>query len=227
MFYRQEMGDRGLCRIDSLSFCTTCGFDLKRAAAYASPVVDTEAWNTLRSQLFFIDMGWAVVGRQTFPYPHLYFDVLRNLVQKIKWKKTPGRLLEYAVQRLDLRAASITPGRVSFDFLGLKERHYLLQIATWYMLDWPERFLTACKDLQIRQSEIMFCFESVPYWFHEAIGTLEIKPIGPSEEERAAMRALLQKTNDCQQRKIFIRGIRQRLAGDSLRSLYTGLEDNR
>lgn len=217
MIHRQEMGDRNSWRIDSLTICTVCGFDLKRAAAYQAPIVDIDVWNTLKVQACFMDLGWTFAGTETFSYSHLYFDVLRNLILKLKWKKSPGRLLSYAVEHLRVIGPPPTRTRDPFENLDLRERHYLLQIATWYMLDWPSRFLTACREMKIRYSELTHEFCTAPFWFLSEARQLEFKPLGPSHEEREAMRGLLRKTEEPIKRQQLKKFISARMAKMRLR----------
>ena len=219
MFHRQELGNRNAVKIDSLTSCTACGFDLKRAAAYQAPVAEIHAWIALKSQAFFIENGWTFAGENTFPYSHLYFDVLRNMVMKLRDKKTPGRFLAFAAEKLGLCLPSITPGRIPFEYLCLRERHCLLQIATWYLLDWPDRFVSIARELKVRYSEFMYGFGSGPFWFDHEARRLESKPLGPSEGEKAAMRALLRSTTDPIKLERFEKIIRKNLGNKHLRHL--------
>lgn len=220
MFHRQELGERWACRVESLTLCTGCGFDLKRAAAYQAPVVDIHAWLTLKSQLFFLDNGWTFISNATLSYSHLYFDVLRNLIHKMLSNWTTSRLLHQIQSKFPISQNFSVRHNVPFEFYGVKERHYILQMATWYLLDWPNRFLEINKKLRIRYSELMREFETAPFWFLDEVKQLEIKPLGPSEGEMAAMRALLESTDDPIKRKQLKKTIRQRIGNESINFLY-------
>lgn len=221
MFHRQELGNRSAWKVDSLTLCTSCGFDLKRAAAYAAPVVDIHAWSTLKSQLFSLEYGWTFTDDRTFFYSHLYFNVVRNLIHKLRSNLTTGRLLQHARQELLLDPELMRTSMVPFEFYGVKERHYLVQIATWYLLDWPNRFLEIGKDLRIRYSELMRDFELAPFWFVDGARRLENKPLGPSVGERAAMLALWDSTDDLIKQKQLKRKIWKRVGNKSINFLYS------
>lgn len=220
MFHRQELGNRGAWKVESLSFCTTCGFDLKRAATFLAPAVEIEAWTTLKSQLCFLNEGWTFAGNETFPYSHLYFDVLRNLMHKLRANWTTGKMLQYALERFSLDPQLEIQGKLPFEFYGVKERHYLLLIATWYLLDWPNRFLEIGRNQRIRYSELMRDFVEVPHWFVDKIQLLENKSVGPSEGELAAMLALWKGTDDLVKKTQLKRKIRQRVANQSINFFY-------
>jgi uncharacterized protein (DUF983 family) len=220
MFHRQELGNRWAWKVESLTLCTSCGFDLKRAAAYQAPVVEIEAWTTLKSQLFFLYQGWTFSGDETFFYSHLYFEVVRNLVHKLRSNWTTGRLMQYALQKFSVDQKLEIQGKLPFEFYGVVERHYLLQIATWYLLDWPNRFLEVGRNLRIRYSELMRDFPEVPFWFFDRARYLENKPLGPCDEEKTAMRSLWEDTNDLIKKEQLKRVIRQRLANNSINFLY-------
>lgn len=177
MFHRQEMGNRNLWMYDSLATCTACGFDLKRTSAFQASVIDIEAYNTLKSQLFFLDVGWTFSRSEGFQYSHLYFCAVRQLAKQLRSKKTPHRILEYANAHLGLSLSITTLGRMPIEFLSLTERHYLILVATWLLLDWPERLLRICGDLGVRHSELLSEFGEVPYWFESGMRPLRLKPI--------------------------------------------------
>jgi hypothetical protein len=82
--------------------------------------------------------------------------------------------------------------QVPFDFYSPAERNVILQVATWLLLDWPDRFLRFCREAKVRHSELIDQNFSLPYWFVEGVNPLSIKPVGPGPEERASMRGLLE-----------------------------------
>ncbi|MBB3121469.1 TniQ family protein [Pseudoduganella violacea] len=89
MFYRQELGDRWSSDFGTLSLCTTCRFDLRETDTEKVVIFDRDALLTLRMQMRYLDLGWTFTDKQIFQYSQLYFDVLRNLIQKMMspWSK--------------------------------------------------------------------------------------------------------------------------------------------
>ena len=213
MFYRQELGDRWSTDIQSLTLCTSCAFDLKDAARVRVSIVDHHALLTLRLQIRQIDLGWTFNDKHMFQYSHLYFNALRNLIQKLMSPWTIRRLLTVAEARFSLPLIKTSRAREPFEYYCVADRHQLLQVATWYLMEWPSRFQSLFKEQGCRYSELMRDFEDVPYWFQSAASYLERLPLGASPEEMSAMRALLLQTTDTKQRARLQHLILRRLSG--------------
>lgn len=220
MFHRQELGNRWANKIESLSLCTACGFDLKRAPVCQASTIEIGAWLALKSQLFYLDNGWTFTPGMTFLYSHLYFDVLRNLIRKLLSNWTTGRLLQHAQEIFYVPISLNLHHDEPFEFYGVNERHYLVQIATWYLLDWPKRFLEISKTLRVRYSELMREFDPIPFWFIDSVAQLEIKPIGPSDGEKGAMRQILQRDYDQVRRKVLRNAIWHRIGKNSINKYF-------
>ncbi len=222
-YHRHEMGQRWLWQVESLTLCTRCGFDLRRAPAYGAPVVEIHAWMAFRNQLTFLDMGWTFVGNETFHYSHLYFDALRNFLRKLRSRFTTRRLREAVEKELGIEFQWISPSNTLFEFCGVMERHCLLQIAIWLLMDWPNRMQRVARETKIRFSELMREFDNVPFWFWKGTESLECKPVGPCQGEREAMRQLLiQSVDDEIRLDILKRNVYKRLANQPIRELWIG-----
>ncbi|WP_221208283.1 hypothetical protein, partial [Pseudoduganella violacea] len=124
---------------------------------------------------------------------------------------TTRRLLEVASERFALPPLKLSRAREPFEHFGVAQRHALLQVATWYLLDWPGRFQEIFRANRCRYSELMRDFASPPYWFQAAVSVLEHLPVGPCAEEQAAMRALLLRDIEAKHRKRLRRFIRRRI----------------
>lgn len=216
MFHRQEMGDRLATPIHGLSRCSTCSFDLSLAVAEKALVLDKQAFATLRLQIDYMDQGWTWTDKNTYQYSHLYFAVLRNLVQKLSASWTPRRLRWVAQIRLGYSIDHLVAGREPFEYQNLHVRHVLLQFATWYLLDWPQRLMGIFESNRCRYSELMREFDDAPYWFAEQMGHLEKRPIGPSDGELAAIGSLLAKLGRSKTDTQIRKGIASRLANYSV-----------
>ena len=223
VFHRQELGDRWLHHVSSITLCTNCGFDLKRSPAYQAPVIEIHSWITLKSQLFFLENGWTFIPGMNFSYSHLYFNALRNVIYKLLSKWTTSRLLKYFQDAFPFATNLEIINKQAFEFYGLKERHSLIQIATWFLLDWPNRFLEICRLCKVRFSELTRDFEDIPFWFFDSAQTLKVLPLGPSEGEKAAMLQLLAKYENTPYKKELRRIIAKRISHGAV---YRDLQPN-
>ena len=220
MFHRQELGNRWASKIESLTLCTACGYDLKRAPVCQASAMEIGAWLALKSQLLCLENGWTFTPGMTFLYSHLYFDVLRILIRNLLSNSTTGRLLQHAREIFYVPDSLNFHHDEPFEFYGVNERHYLLQVATWYLLDWPKRFLEINKTLRVRYSELMREFYSIPFWFIDAASRLEYKPLGPSAEEKEAMRKILQCDYDPVRKKVLRQAISLRIGNMPIKKYF-------
>lgn len=196
MFHRQELGSRNKSDFLSLSICTTCGFDLERSAVYAVPIFDYRVWNAMWEHLCFLDFGWTFLEKQTFHYSPLYFEALRHLIGRLLSTKTIGNILPIVESAHPGAVRFIVRPQVPFEFYGVAERNAILQVATWLLLDWPDRFLQVCREAKIRHSELINFDFHLPFWFYDGVHPLSINPVGPSPGERQAMRCLLEQAEN-------------------------------
>lgn len=220
MFYRQELGDRWTVGFRSLTSCTTCGFDLGTAQVKPVVVVDRLALLTLRHQVRFLDLGWTFNDGRVFQYSQAYFSALRNLLQKLMSPWSIRRLREVVETQFSLPSIQVSRAREPFEYYGVTERHQLLQVATWYLMDWPSRFQRIFRENGCRYSELMRDFTDAPYWFQSDASYLERLPLGASPDEMAAMRALLQKTTDAKRRNRLQHLMLRRLSGMPLAQFW-------
>ena len=225
MFHRQELGDRWTSKIASFTLCTSCGYDLVLAPLSPAPILEYGAWTALKRQRMALNTGWFAEDAVTFQYSHLYFIVLRNLMQKMRGRWSTSRLLAFIAEMFGAALPTSRRFNEPFEFFGVYERDLFLQAATWYMQDWPDRFINVCRDLKVRYSEVMREFSPVPYWFLKEASHLEFKPLGPSTGELAAMRQLLEQSRAPRETKVLRKAIKQRLANGSMRILDNAVVD--
>ncbi len=222
VFHRQELGKRWHWEVESLGFCTRCAFDLRRATPYDAPVAEIHAFLAHQHQLSYFDWGWTFAGDETFQYSHLYFDALRNLLGKLRSTRTVVRLREEAERELSITVDWPSPPNTPFEFYGVMERHCMLQIAIWLLMDWPDRFQRIARAAKIRFSELMRDLNGDAFWFRKGAGVLECNPVGPCPEERQAMRSLLLGAVNDEIRLDFLkRKVVARTSGEAIRELWT------
>jgi hypothetical protein len=211
MFYRQELGDRWSSGVGPLSLCTICRFDFREIIAEKAAIFDCQAFLILRLQMRYLSAGWTFNDKQIFQYSRLYYDVLRNLVQKMMSPWTTRRLLDVASQRFTIPPLQSSRAREPFENFSVAQRHALLQVATWYLLDWPDRFHKIFRENRCRYSELMRDFENPPYWFYNDASLLEHLPVGPCSEEIASMRVVWSRAQNAKERTRLRGFIKRRL----------------
>lgn len=167
MFFRQELGRKSALADAPISTCFHCGRNLAQAIgvpASSSLLAAQLEWYRILSE------GWtsAVV------YPHLYFVVLRQLIQVLSSRKVaclPLQIAMEAVFKPDLIGASLSDMREtrSFEHLPIISRGMLLQQATWLLTEWPTRFVTFMKQHRIASTPLFQDMLDIPFWYYSAV----------------------------------------------------------
>lgn len=165
-FHRAEMGVRSLFAPRPVTHCYKCGFDLRRSPVMRTSCQDWRTFTACRSLLIFHSLGWAFLDKEVFPYAQQLFDVLRHLCKLMTSTRKGNRLLPFVAQKLGMDTSIIKRSRtMNFEQRSVLERHILFCCAVWLLLDWPNRFVAACKGLEISSAFILMDFSIPPYWF--------------------------------------------------------------
>lgn len=161
-FFRLDIGRKGTAD-QLLSTCYQCAFDLRQAPSKPVPAQSLAHYQSLYR---ISQEGWC----PAVPYPHQYFQVLRQLVRVLSCPFGRARVLQADLRlRLDQPTDWCTSGG-AFEQLPIRERIYLLEQAMWLLTDWPDRFIHVMNCLQIKSLVLLRDMASdVPFWFNRVI----------------------------------------------------------
>lgn len=181
-FHRNELGDFRKAVAVSLTHCHCCNFDLRQASACdgeAAPVATAEI-NFVSTLLRAMVDGCVKVGEIVVPYPHLYFEVLRQLLKIMAMRHK--RVAE--LRRVIGEAYSVevyTPARVrvrpDVQELAVRERRQLLGAARCLLDEWPHRFIALTAQCKLWSSVWLRHLEPnanrqlriAPFWFWSVV----------------------------------------------------------
>jgi hypothetical protein len=195
-FFRRELGNRDIVTVDSLTLCHQCGFDLRRAPAYGPSSPDAMSLVALRSLAAFHDLGWWFCGQETMHYAPQYFEVLHHLVTFLATGKGV-RLLAHIERETGWKyvdAGSLE--KIPFEFRSVSQRHGLLLAALWFLAEWPDRFVTACRQARLSRTAVTRD-EHFPWWYEKALREhLDRSRYVATEEEAANVAAYLARAGE-------------------------------
>lgn len=215
-FFRRELGRREEHYFDPAARCHACGSDLSRAPAWDPPAGDIHALIQLRSLATFHGMGWSFCGNEVYQYEHLLMDVLHRMCNFLSSARGKT-LLTVAARESRLSAMDTTGNGRDFESRPLMERHYLLLAALWLLLNWPDRFVLACRQARTTPSRLLTDWEP-PYWFSSIIRErLDRSVYMPTDEEAKHAAAYLERTQQRVSGKAVGRLIGHRDAGAAKR----------
>jgi hypothetical protein len=146
-----------LCR------CSECGFDLRHAECSDLRIVDEQSLAFLReisAELELLNLS------SSGQYLRIEFtDVLHQLCKLLVSDKPAQRLYHFVLDRIHLVPRDLSKGRFAFECRSIDERHFIIQLALWLMLDLEPRLREAWESGAVRYNYFLKDMESPPQKF--------------------------------------------------------------
>jgi len=163
IFFRLDIGRKSASADQLLSTCFQCAFDLRQAPTKAVSSQDLHRYQSLYR---ISQEGW----NSSLPYPHQYFQVLRQLVRVLSCPFGRARVLQVDMRLRLGQPVEWLSGGGAFEQLPITERIYLLEQAMWLLTDWPRRFIDVMNYHQIRSLVLLRDMAGeVPFWFSSVV----------------------------------------------------------
>lgn len=164
-FHRREMGNQDAVVTDSLAGCYHCGFDLSEAnlepiVIYEKKIID---WlETLCGELTRGDALHSIFHLDSF-------DVMRHLAMLLTTQSQTVKLHAYVCKQLGVPVVQIIPGRIAFETRPLHERHHLMQLVGWLMVNLATNLEGAWRAKAVRYNHMGKDFEDAPEWYLKVV----------------------------------------------------------
>lgn len=159
MYHRIEMGRSGIPDTVAMGDCHACGHSLAH-----SPVVAVMTYEPAAA-FFHQQLCLAV----TQPHGHgLSLDELRVMHQLVRLMLSQDEtvaLRQYVCVQLGVDDGILVHGRMQFESMALPERHHLMQLAAWMMVDLDARLNAAWRAGVVRYNHMAKDFHSPPRWY--------------------------------------------------------------
>lgn len=164
-FHRRDMGHGGLAVADSLAGCHQCGFDLVESVSESIISYDQQAsdWHAgLCGQLHGARSGTSEFDLDTM-------GVMRQLAMLLTSQYPTVTLYAHVSDQLGVPTVKMTEGRIATETRSLHERHHLIQLVAWLMVELETRLRIAWRAKAVRYSHLGKDFESAPKWYAEIL----------------------------------------------------------
>lgn len=167
-FHRLDMARANAIEVTPLSYCHSCGFDLRNALTKISIAYDQEASQFLHSlnSQFDQDIGlnseWDVE----------LLDVMHQLCRIMTTRSKYVHLREFVIEQLDTQDIELTAGYINFEMRSIQERHHLLQLAAWLICDFEYRLNSAWRSRCVRYNVLLKDFSNPPVWYQDVVSKL-------------------------------------------------------
>jgi TniQ len=160
-FHRLNMGQSSSLRIESLATCHQCGFDLRRANT--TSIVTYNSQTTAWHRILCIKTLSGHLQRD--PVSLDAMNVMHHVIFMLSSRYSRVRLKEYVCEQLNVADMTLTPGYPSFESRPLAERHHLIQLMAWLMIDLEPRLRVAWRAKAIRYNLMFKDFSDAPDWY--------------------------------------------------------------
>jgi hypothetical protein len=169
-FHRLDMAGPQSLEIGTVSYCHSCGFDL-RAASTEEPIsydrqasallmkinrdLDTEnAWN---------NDEWNLER----------YAVMHQLCRIMVTRYKHVHLREFVLDRIGLHDFPLSEGYMSFEMRPILERHHLIQLTMWLLVDVSARLTAAWGEKAVRYNVLLKDFAEPPDWYIKIVGSMK------------------------------------------------------
>jgi hypothetical protein len=149
-FYKNDSREETEHIEHSLINCNNCHFDLSNAISKRAP----SKYVKKQIELFrIINEGW----NQKVIYPHLYFEVLHQILKIIINKA-------YSAEKRRGNTKIFV-----FDLLPIDLRKKYLSMAIWMLEDFPRKFIKTSQKEKLTRTSLFKDFKDIPFWYYDFV----------------------------------------------------------
>lgn len=151
-----------------LSVCHACRFDLCKAPQTSPLIYDRKAAALLLHASRVLDVGATRRGKWQLPM----FAVLHHVCAMLTARYEHMKLRQFVLAQLGVPDIFLTAGYVSLEMRPIEQRHHLLQLAGWMMVDLDGRLTAAWRAGTVRYNILRKDFVDPPDWYCQIAGRM-------------------------------------------------------
>ena len=161
VFHRTDIGQGASQDFISLAQCHACGFDLREAPL--GPIVSYDDAAVARHKELCADLRrGAAIDLEAM-------RTLHHLVGLLLSRYKTVHLREHVCAQLGIADIVQVMGRLSVECRPVDERHFLVQLGLWLLLDLQVRLRHAWRSKAVRYNHLRKDFEDVPRFYAEVV----------------------------------------------------------
>ncbi len=164
VFHRGDMGRSDGHHRESISNCYACGASLSRRSVEAIEIYDREVmdWLSVLSRSVMMgDYNQQVTGT---------IDVMRQMAVLLTSGFSTVKLHAHVCNALVVPEIPLIRGHISIEARTLAERHHLIQLIGWMMLDLESHLRGAWQAKVVRYNHMLKDFERAPQFYRNIVG---------------------------------------------------------
>lgn len=164
MFHRMEMGRSSVFEVESMGGCHACGFPFADSPQEAIWGYDEDALE------FHAELCRAIAEQEA---QGVDLDVVRVMHQLVRLMLTRYRIVtlrQHVCRELQVADVMEISGQMYLETMPLRERHHLIQLVSWLMVDLTGRLEAAWRARALRYNHMVKDFEGAPDWYQRVAG---------------------------------------------------------
>lgn len=161
-FHRLDMAGVEAIDIAPVSYCHSCQFDFREAVSVKPIAYDADASSLLLDVSRQFDHG----GIPGCEWDLGRFAVMHQLCRIMTSRYKHARLREFVSDQIGVQDIELTSGHISFEMRAIQERHHLLQLTGWLLVDLEPRLTDAWRAKVVRYNLLLKDFIAPPAYFH-------------------------------------------------------------
>lgn len=164
-FHRIELGRYGGADEGPLTYCHECGFDFRDSPMIAPTFYENSSQQLMLEALNMLEGG----GGRKFDLG--FFNVLHQMCKILLANIKHARLREYVIGRANALDMPLAVEKMSFEEHPLQERHHVIQLSMWLMVEPDRRIVEAWRSRAVRYNVLKRDFRALPPWFRDIVET--------------------------------------------------------
>lgn len=156
--HRLDMAKPAAMEIAPLSYCHSCGFDLRGAPTQKPISYDAQASALLIETTRALDFAY----KQGSEWDFGRYAVMHQLCRIMTSRYKHVSLRTFVLDHVEFEDISLTGGHISFEMRPIEERHHLMQLTAWLLVDLEFRLTTAWRVRAVRYNVLLKDFHDAP-----------------------------------------------------------------
>jgi hypothetical protein len=162
--FRRDFG-LDLAQAPDLGFCTTCGFNLRKANRCPTENPTEEIHIGFDSMLLAV----ANVERASPSLEYDFFATLHHLCRVICMRQNSGRLQEFICNQIGQKSDRIVLDSRTIEHLRIDDRRRLVSLGIWLLIDLESRLAHAWVQRAVRYNLLIKEFAEHPKWYMDIV----------------------------------------------------------
>jgi len=170
-FYRGDIGYKTEFSHHTILQCHVCSSDLSKAPAIVYPWPCWQLAVGYQSLISTYWLGWSTAPMPQVMYSHLFLKMVHQLCTLLTTTTKKARLLLSEIEaELGLCSDNnVPPSHIVFDRRCINDRHRILVVVAWMLMDWPLRLNFYIQKWGVSKSLVLKDMHPPPYFYQNAL----------------------------------------------------------